>query len=77
VLNMATSAVGSVQVEIQDTDGNPIQGFGLTDCSPIFGDSIQRIVYWNGTSDVSRLADRPVCLRFVLKDANLYSLQFR
>jgi hypothetical protein len=77
VLNMATSIAGSVQVEIQDFDGNPIEGFGLDGCSPIFGNSIERIVKWNGNSDVSSLADRPVRLRFVLKDADLYSLKFR
>lgn len=77
VLNMATSAAGSVQVEIQDVDGKPIQGFTLGDCSPIFGDAVERIVTWNGKSDVFGVADRPVCLRIVLKDADLYSLRFR
>lgn len=77
VLNMATSIAGSVQVEIQDVDGNPVEGFSLNDCSPIFGDSINRVVKWNGNADVSSLADRPVRLRFVLKDADLYSLKFR
>lgn len=76
VLNMATSIAGSVQVEIQDADGKPIEGFTLNDCAPIFGDSIERVVTWNAASDVSHLAGRPVRLRFVLNDADLYSLRF-
>lgn len=76
-LNVATSIAGSVQVEIQDADGNPIEGFSLDQCSPIFGDSIKRKVTWSGSTDVSRLAGQPVRLRFVLKDADLYSWRFR
>ena len=77
VINYSTSAMGSVQVEIQDAAGNPIEGFGLDQCSQIFGDEIERIVTWKGGSDVSRLAGKPVRLRFVMKDADLYSLRFR
>lgn len=76
-LNMATSIAGSVQVEIQDVDGKPIEGFTLKDCPPIFGNSIERIVHWNGKSDVSTLTGKPVRLRIILKDADLYSLRFR
>jgi len=77
VINFSTSAVGSIQVEIQDTDSNPIDGFSLSDCPEIFGDSIERVVTWQGVSNVSKLADKPIRLRFVIKDADLYSIQFR
>ena len=76
-LNYATSAAGSVSVEIQDPKGKPIKGFTLEDCGEIFGDEVDGVVKWSGKADVSRLSGKAVRLRFVLKDADLYSLQFR
>lgn len=75
-LNFASSAAGGVQVEIQDAAGKPLPGFTLDDCPPLYGDSIDRQVTWKGGSDVSSLAGTPVRLRFALKDADVYSLQF-
>ncbi len=75
-LNVATSAAGGVRVEIQDAQGQPIPGFALDDGPELFGDSVDRIVNWNCGSDVSALAGRPVRLRFVLRDADLYAFQF-
>jgi hypothetical protein len=63
-------------VEIQDAAGTPVFGFTLEDGSEIIGDEIDRIVAWKQGSDVSRLAGRPVRLRFVMKDADLFSLRF-
>ena len=51
-LNFATSAAGSVRVEIQDLDGQPLPGFALDDCPQIFGDAIGRPVTWTKGSDV-------------------------
>lgn len=76
-LNFSSSAAGSIQVEIQDLNGKPIKGFSLEDCSPIFGDTLERTVQWKNGSDVSTLAGKPVKLLFVLKDADLYSFQFQ
>ena len=75
-LNYATSAVGSVRVEIQDDRGGVIPGFGLADCPEMFGDLIDGTVTWNGGGDVSGLAGRPVRLRFALMDADLYAFKF-
>ncbi|OHE80513.1 MAG: hypothetical protein A2107_04055 [Verrucomicrobia bacterium GWF2_62_7] len=75
-LNFATSAAGDVRVEIQDASGKPLPGFKLDDCPPIFGDAIERTVIWKNGSDVSALAGKPVRLRFVLKDADLFSMKF-
>jgi hypothetical protein len=77
VLNYATSAAGSVSVEVQDPAGKPIRGYTLQDCGEIFGDEVEDAVKWAGKSDVSRLSGKPIRLRFVLKDADLYSMQFR
>ncbi len=75
-LNYATSAAGSLRIEIQDADGQPIEGFSLDDSAELFGDSIEQHAQWSSGSDVSRLAGQPVRLRFALKDGDLYSYRF-
>ena len=75
-INYATSAAGSVKVEIQTPDGQPMDGFALADCPEIIGDRIEHTVRWKGGDDVSRLAGKPVRLRCVLSDADLYSIRF-
>jgi hypothetical protein len=75
-LNYATSAAGSLKVEIQDADGTPIPGFTLKDAAELFGDSTLQIASWNSSADVSQLSGKPVRLHFELKDGDLYSFQF-
>lgn len=75
-VNYATSAAGGIHVEIQDADGNPIEGYRLDDSDLLYGDEISRIVTWSGNADVSGLAGEPVRLRFVMNEADLYSLRF-
>ena len=76
-LNLATSGAGSVQVEIQDANGNPIKGYTLDDCPEIYGDDICYTVRWKQKGgDLRPLAGKPVRLHFVLKDADLYAFQF-
>jgi len=77
VLNLSTSAAGSIRVEIQDAEGKEVPGYALADCHDLFGDDLQRVVEWVGGSDVSALAGKPVRLRVELMDADLYSLRFR
>ena len=77
VINFSTSAAGSVRVEIQDANGQPIPGFTLAESSEIFGDQLDRVVTWKAGPDLSKLAGRPVRLRFLLKDADLYALQLK
>jgi len=77
VLNFGTSAAGSMRVEIQNEQGRPIDGYAMDDCKPIIGDQIERVVEWTAGADVSKLAGQAVRLRFLMKDADLYSMQFR
>jgi hypothetical protein len=77
VMNFSTSAVGSVRVEIQDAAGKPLPGFTADDCPEIYGDAIEEVVKWKAGSDVGKLAGQPVRVRFVMKDADLYAIQFR
>lgn len=76
-LNLSTSAVGSIQVEIQTESGTPIPGFTLADCPAVYGDGIDLAVKWNNDRDLSTLAGQAVKLRFVMKECDLYSFQIR
>lgn len=76
-LNVDTSATGMVKVEIQDEFGLAIEGYSLADCHLIHtANQIQRVVQWNGSSDLSRLSGQVVKLRFSIRNAHLYSFTF-
>ncbi len=75
-LNFATSAAGSVRVEVQGEGGQAIEGYAESDSAELIGDFIERVVRWKGNSDLSPLAGKPVRLRFVMKDADLYAFRF-
>ena len=49
---------------------------GNADCQEITGNEIDRVVVWKGKSNLESLAGKPVRLRFQLKDADVYALQF-
>ncbi|MBI5799873.1 MAG: hypothetical protein HZA92_03970 [Verrucomicrobia bacterium] len=76
VLNYSTSAVGSVRVELQDANGLPLDGFKLDDSAEIYGDETARTVAWKSSPDLARHAGKPVRLRVVMKDADLFSFRF-
>ena len=76
VLNLATSAGGSARVEVQNESGEPIPGFTLQECKPLVGDAIEMQVRWGKAAELSQLAGKPVRLRFVLQEADLFALQF-
>ncbi len=81
VLNFETSAAGSIRLELQDARGNAIPGYELENCPPLWGDQIEHAVIWTanpqwGTS-LAKLQGIPIRLRVVLRDADLYAIQFR
>ncbi len=75
-LNFSSSAAGYVKVELRDADDQPIPGFTLADADELIGDDIERTVTWQGSSDVSALAAKPVKLHLEIKDADVYAFQF-
>ena len=75
-VNFATSAAGGIRVELQDAAGKPIPGYTLADARELIGNEIERTVAWRGGEDVAPLAGQPIRLRFVMKDADLYSFRF-
>ena len=75
-LNVATSSAGYVKVEVLDADGQVVPGFSADDCDLIFGDSLDRRVSWKGNADMSALVGKPIKLRFVMYEADVYSLKW-
>ncbi|MFI4876249.1 MAG: hypothetical protein ACIALR_12950 [Blastopirellula sp. JB062] len=76
-LNFATSAAGSVRVELQDEAGKPLAGYSLADSQETIGNDVDRVIRWKEKgSDLSDLAGKPIRLKFVLDDADIYAFQF-
>ncbi len=69
-INFETSAMGFMQFTIQDLTGN--------ECSSceVFGNSLDRKVHFDG-KDLASFAEKPVQMHIRMRDADLYSLQFR
>lgn len=76
IINYATSAVGHIMVELQDIEGNPIQDFTLNEAEVIYGDEIERVVFWGNRSWLGGFEGKPIRLRFHMRDADLYSIRF-
>ena len=80
-INYSTSAAGMIRVEILDAETDAtIPGFTLDDSVKIYGDEISRTVKWTRgddvTADLSQLAGQAIKLRFVMNEADLYSIKF-
>lgn len=77
LLNVDTSAEGTVRVAMLDAEGAPIEGLSLKDCDFIHtANEVSRAVKWKGDADVSRFAGQPIRLRFALKNSHIYAFQF-
>lgn len=77
VINFATSAAGDVRVELLRADGTPFPGRSLGDAVEQIGNEIERVVSWRDGNDVGTFSGQPVRLRFVLRDADVYSFCFQ
>jgi len=75
-LNISTSAAGRVYVELQDVNGHILPGYAMDDCLEIIGDTLDYTVRWKNGADVGCLIGRPVRVRMMLHDADLYSFRF-
>lgn len=73
-LNYSTSIAGWIRIEVLDISGRPIAGYEISE--PICGDETDAVVHWPGRESLGNLEGRPIRLRFVMKDADLYALRF-
>jgi hypothetical protein len=76
VLNYRAAPKGSIRVELQDADGQPISKFMAADSQRLTSDSRDALASWTSGSDLASLADKPLRLRFVLNDAELFAFHF-
>ena len=76
-LNVKTAPAGYVRVEVTDKDRNPLPGRRFEDCDPIGGDHLATAVTWRGQTDLGHDDDAPFILRFRMRSADLYSIEFR
>ena len=76
VINVDTGGGGHLRVELQDEKSVPSQNYTLADCDVINGNYIRHTVSWNGSSDLSALAGKPVRMRVQMRNTKLYSFQF-
>jgi hypothetical protein len=67
---------GRLRVGLTHADGSPIPGFGLGDCAPVAGDSVEAAVTWTSGKRLANLAGQPVCMQLELRGAKLYAFQF-
>ncbi len=64
----ADAGTGEVAVEVLEQ-----RGFSANDCVPIRADGTRQVVRWKGDRSLKALAGKPVCFRFHVSNARLYS----
>lgn len=75
-LNAIATGAGSISVELLDSEGVPISRRALSDAVAVRGNSVRHIVSWKDGTDVSEWAGKPVRLRFVMRNCQLFAFQF-
>ena len=77
LLNVNTGAAGELRVEILDPTGKPYPDLSINNCDLIHtANEVNRIVKWKGATSLESVAGKPIRLRFVLRDTDLFAFQF-
>lgn len=64
---------GNLLVEIQDRNGNAIEGFSRTDCMAVTGDGTRLAVTWKNGKTLEGLENTTVRVKFYLADGDIYA----
>jgi hypothetical protein len=75
-INALTSRAGEVLIEAADFYGKPIPGRTFEDAIPIIGDQHKTLVRWKEHDDLGVEAGEPLMLRFRMRQAKLYFVDF-
>jgi hypothetical protein len=75
-INAKTSRVGEIRVEVADFYGETLPGYTFDDSVPIIGDQYQTPVTWKNAESLNVPVGEPVVLRFRMKLAKMYGLDF-
>ena len=73
-LNYQADPIGWVKLALVEGD-TPISGYAFSDCDPIRGDELRRLVTWKGNPQLPQ-GDRPVKIRVHLVKAKLFAVEF-
>ena len=71
-LNFSTSAYGYVYVSVLDEEGRELS----SESFELYGDTVDRTVAFADCGDFSEFAGKPVCLKFRMRDAKIFSFKF-
>jgi hypothetical protein len=69
----AKADCGRLRVEVLDSSGHTLPGFGGTDCQVMQVDRVDQSIVWKENTALDMLMDRPIQLRFHLENVRLYS----
>ena len=75
-LNFKTRPSGCIGVEALSPEGEVLPGRSFSDCDVLSGDCLNRVVSWNGETDLGHTDGSPVTLRFRLRTAEMYAVRF-
>lgn len=75
-LNVDTTALGDLRVELRSPDGAPIRGYSIGDCDALRTNATGAVVTWRGRSSVTSLRGREVRIVFRGSRTKLYSFRF-
>ena len=70
-LNFRAPMAGNIGVGIEG-----VAGRSASDCDPLTGDWSDKVVTWNGDSDINAPEGQPIVLRVKLRSAELFSIAF-
>jgi len=77
LLNFSSSVAGGLKIEIRDENNQAIPGYSESDCVEVFGDNIDRPVFWKDKgSDLSGIREKTIRLHIILRDADLFAFRF-
>ena len=85
VVNAKVETGGYLDVEVTDSEGNVLPGFGRNDCDTFTGDNVRHVVTWKGNNDANFMKHTPedgalirngyYKLNFYMRKTDLYSFQ--
>ena len=69
----ADASRGRFRVEVQDSQGDPTEGFAASDSDVFRGDSLRHVASWKGKQDLSSLKGEVIKVRLLMTNSKLYS----
>jgi hypothetical protein len=73
LLNYSASTVGYVKLVLLDEKGREIEGFGEASAAVMTGDRIDAPVVWPNGKTIRNIANTMVRIKFIARDADIYS----